>query len=96
MIQEPEREYIYAAGGQFVPVMTLAVGLVVGLFLGYQLNVEKTAQVMADKDCGVCQDNLNTMVGNFNIMAQQCKQTTPSYKDLPILIGNQTVRVYAS
>jgi len=79
---------------QAIQVLQLAIGLCIGLFLGYQLNVEKTAQVMADKDCGICQANLETMIGNFNVMAQQCKQ--PSYKDLPVFINNQTVRVYAS
>jgi len=79
---------------QWLQLAQLCLGLFVGLFLGYQLNLEKSAQIMAAKDCGICQANLNTMIGNFNNLSMQCSQ--PSYKDLPTFISNQTVRVYAT
>ena len=44
-------------------------------------------------------DNLNTMIGNFNLLARDCPtlsgQAQAAYKDLPIFINNSTVRVYA-
>ena len=79
---------------QWLQLAQLCLGLFVGLFLGYQLNLEKSAAIMAHDTCGVCQDNLNIMIGNFNNLSMQCSQ--PNYKDLPTFINNQTVRVYAS
>ena len=80
---------------QAIQVLQLAIGLFIGVVLGYELNVEKTAQVMATKDCGVCQENLDIMVGNFNTVAKLCNQAK-GY-DVPLFptIGlNQTVRIY--
>ena len=71
------------------------IGIVVGLLVGYQLNLEKTAQAMATEQCGVCQENVKIMVGNFNSLAQQCDFDN-KYKDVTILpkVINETVRVY--
>lgn len=76
----------------------LCVGIVVGLFIGYTMNLEKDAQIRADKDCGVCQSNLAIAVGNFNVLAKTCQEAR-AFRDveiLPILGVNGTVRVYAS
>ena len=74
----------------------LVLGLLVGLFLGYQLNLEKSAQIMADKDCGICQENIGIMVSNFNVLAKNCTQAK-TFRDvaiLPALNANNTIRVY--
>jgi hypothetical protein len=79
-----------------LPLMTLCLGIVVGLFIGYSMNLEKDAQIRATKDCGICQSNLNTMVGNFNVLAKQCDLKNPLVKNVSILPGviNGTVKVY--
>jgi len=75
----------------------LVLGLLVGMFLGYQLNLEKSAQIMADKDCAVCQENLGIMVSNFNVLAKNCTEAK-TFRDvaiLPALQVNNTIRVYS-
>lgn len=77
-------------------LLFLVVGLAVGLLVAYTLNLEKTAASMAAGQCGVCQENVRTMVENFNILSQDCMKAQ-NYKDVEILpaIGlNQSVRVY--
>lgn len=82
----------------------LCLGLVVGLFLGYQMNLEKSAAVMARDSCGICQDNVAIMVSDYNIVVKQlnaCIAESPTLyqvRNIPILPGviNQTVSVYAS
>jgi hypothetical protein len=81
-------------GFDWKPSAFISFGLAVGLMAGYFLNTELAAKSKASEICGVCQDNLNIMIGNFNNMTEQCSQ--PRYKDLPAFINNQTVRVYAS
>ena len=74
----------------------LAIGIVVGLLAGAQLNTEQTAKGMAAATCGVCQDNLGIMVKNFNTLVRECPNLNgkvPDYKNFSV--GNQTVRVYA-
>jgi F0F1-type ATP synthase assembly protein I len=76
----------------------LCVGIVVGLFIGYSMNLENAAQIIATKDCGICQANLNTMVSNFNVLARTCNEAKQYQRNISILPGiiNQTVSVYAS
>jgi len=77
---------------------SLCLGIAVGLFIGYQINVEKSAAIMAADYCSTCQENLGIMVGNFNVLAKTCEQALPfTSKNVSILPGviNQTVRVYA-
>ena len=80
------------------PFAMLCLGVVVGLFIGYSMNLEKDAQIRADKDCGLCQDNIEIMVGNYNVLARTCAEAKQYARDIQILPGyiNETVRVYAS
>jgi len=82
----------------FKTLAMLALGLAIGLFIGYQMNLEKDAQVRADKDCGLCQSNIETMVSNFNVLAKQCSQAQPFARNISILPGiiDEKVSVYAS
>jgi hypothetical protein len=84
---------------QWLQITQLAIGLCVGLVLGYELNLEKSAAIMAKDSCGICQDNLAVMVSNFNTLARDCPtlsgQAQAAYKDLPVFSNNTTVRVYA-
>ena len=77
-------------------IAALSLGLFIGLFLGYQLNVEKSAGFMAVQMCNTTQTNLNTMIDNYNIIVRECKSYDQQYKDISILPGstNQTVKVY--
>lgn len=52
----------------------LCLGLVVGMFLGYTQNTEKTADLMAQKICAVDKENLAIMIGNYNTVARQCNK----------------------
>jgi hypothetical protein len=75
----------------------LCLGLVVGLFMGYQLNVEKSAGFMAVQICNVTASNLNTMIQNYDLIATQCGAfKLPQYNNVSILpnVINQTVKVY--
>lgn len=76
----------------------LTVGLVIGMLIGYQMNLEKSAQSMAVGICKTCQDNLGIMVGNFNVLAKTCSEAQQYQRNISILPGviNQTVSVYAS
>ena len=76
---------------------SLCLGIAVGLFIGYQINVEKSAAIMAADYCSTCQENLGIMVKNFNVLAYTCSPAR-EFRDieiLPILGVNGTVRVYA-
>ena len=80
------------------PFAMLCLGIAVGLFIGYQINVEKSAAIMATDYCSTCQENLGIMVKNFNVLAYTCSPAR-EFRDieiLPILGVNGTVRVYAS
>lgn len=82
----------------FKSLAMLCIGLAIGLLLAYQLNLEKSASVMANERCNVCQDNINTMVENFNILGKKCTEAQ-NYKDvkvLPALGLNQSIRVYSN
>jgi hypothetical protein len=47
--------------------------LIVGIYLGYLLNVESQAQELTNVQCGICLNNTNTLINNFNSLAGQCK-----------------------
>ena len=75
----------------------LTVGIIAGLMMGYQMNLEKTAHSMATGICGTCQENIGIMVNNFNVLGKTCSEAK-TFKDvaiLPALGLNQTVRTYA-
>lgn len=101
-IQSSFKELVNNASNEksdFKAFALLCLGMVVGLYIGYSMNLEKDAQIRATKDCGICQENLGIMIGNFNTMAKQCSNTIPLQRNISILpaIGmNQTVSVYAS
>lgn len=83
------------------PFAMLTLGLVAGLFVGYQMNLEKSAAIMAKDTCGICQDNIDTMIKNFNSLALQCSTARDAINKknvsvFPALGLNQTVSVYAS
>ena len=80
------------------PFAMLCIGLAAGLFIGYQLNVEKSAAIMANDYCSACQADRATMVSNFNILAKTCPAALPfSARNVSILPGvvNGSVVVYA-
>ena len=100
-IQSSFKELVGNAAKEKSDFKTLAIlclGLVIGLFIGYTMNLEKDAQIRADKDCGVCQENLNIAVGNFNVLAKTCQEAKPFAKNISILPGyiDEKVVVYAS
>lgn len=76
----------------------LTVGMVVGLVIGYQLNLENSAQAMAHGICATYQANLGIMVENFNILAKNCSeaQTFRDVSILPALGANETIRIYTN
>ena len=68
-------------------LLGFAAGSIFGaIALGGYLSEE-----MVKDTCGTCLSNLETMVGNFNTMAYQCKMQNP-YKDAI----NKTVMGYAT
>jgi len=79
------------------PFAMLCIGLAAGLFIGYQLNVEKSAAIMANDYCSACQADRVTMVSNFNILAKTCPAALPfSARNVSIPgIVNGSVVVYA-
>lgn len=56
------------------------VFLLIGLWAGFSINLDKTATSQAVGMCNVCQSNLNTMIYNFNIMTKQCGMQNPYAK----------------
>lgn len=53
------------------------VFLLLGFYAGYAMNLDKSATSQAIGVCGTCQDNLQTMIVNFNTMAKQCHTQNP-------------------
>lgn len=76
------------------PFAMLCLGISVGLFLGYTLNVESQAKTMANGQCGIAISNLDKMIGNFNVLVQKCPKVLGA-KELPVLGTNYTVVGYA-
>jgi len=100
-IQSSFKELVGSAAREKSDFKTLAlftIGIAVGLFIGFSMNLEKDAQIRADKDCGVCQSNLNTMIDNFNVLAKTCHEAVPFARNISILPGyiDEEVVVYAS
>ena len=95
-VQDAVKRYYGRQGTDWLPFTMLILGLAVGLFLGYVLNVEKEASVRADVSCGVCQDNLNTMIGNFNTLAKQCKEVNIMFNVSDYIKYNYTGGLNAS
>jgi len=75
----------------------LCLGIAVGLWIGYQMNVEKSAAIMAEDYCSACQADRVTMVSNFNILAKTCPAALPfTARNVSIPgIENGSVVVYA-
>ena len=100
-IQSSFKELVGNASRERSDFKTLAIlclGLVIGLFIGYTMNLEKDAQIRATKDCGVCQSNINTMIDNFNVLARNCSEAKPFARNISILPGyiDEKVTIYAS
>ena len=68
------------------------VFLALGLYAGYSINLDKTATSQAIGMCSVCQENLNTMIYNFNVMTKQCGMQNPYAKANFTLLNGTIIR----
>lgn len=62
-----------------------------GLYAGYSINVQKTAEAQAHGMCATCQENVQIMVDNFNVVAKQCSVANP-YRDMGKPIFNTSLQ----
>jgi hypothetical protein len=78
------------------PFSMLVLGLLSGLFIGWQLNIEKTAAAMAQATCAMDKENVKIMVSNFNLLAKECEPAMQVLKlnTLDQLEQNKTVLPY--
>jgi hypothetical protein len=46
---------------------------VISFYVGFSLNVQIEGQKLAEAQCGICLNNTNILINNFNSLAGQCK-----------------------
>lgn len=78
-------------------MLFVLIGFVAGSIFGVITFGNYTASELVKDRCGTCEQNLETMVNNFNILYTSCGHyQLPKAKDDPLFpsITNQTVKAY--